>query len=157
MRGAKLITMEHGECIPPVFSSMSFEENIADKRTTWSIPYHDKHVRLPANKLATVDIQSTKNIWPSSTMTCHAIDSEQRRHRRPVKRWPSTIWCANRMNHSTKIFRRIFWSGLIRTVVGDGVCDTGSCCKLPTYGAVMCRSARCGKLKIGTLRPNWNA
>ncbi len=58
--GTKLVTMEHGGCIPPAFSSMSFEENIADRRTTWSMPYHNKHVRLPANKLATVDIKSTQ-------------------------------------------------------------------------------------------------
>ncbi len=60
LRGAKLVTMEHGGSIPPAFSSMSFEESIADKRTTWAIPYHEKHVRLPPNKLPAVDIESTR-------------------------------------------------------------------------------------------------
>lgn len=60
VRGAKFVTMEHGGSIPPAFCSMSFEEDIADARTTWAIPYHKKHVRLPANKLAAVNIQSSR-------------------------------------------------------------------------------------------------
>jgi len=29
---------------------MNFEEDVADLRTTWSLPYHPKHVRLPPNR-----------------------------------------------------------------------------------------------------------
>jgi putative transferase (TIGR04331 family) len=60
LRGAKYITMGHGGSFPQAFSCMSFEEDIADVKTTWGIPFHKKHVRLPANKLSTVNIKSTQ-------------------------------------------------------------------------------------------------
>jgi putative transferase (TIGR04331 family) len=50
--GIPLVIMEHGSGIPALFSSMECEEEIADVKITWSKPYHSKHVRLPANKLA---------------------------------------------------------------------------------------------------------
>lgn len=58
--GVKLVTMEHGGSIPPTLSAMSFEEDIADLRTTWATPYHPKHRRMPPNKLATTKTQSSK-------------------------------------------------------------------------------------------------
>lgn len=59
-RGVKLITMEHGGAIPSLFNAMKFEEEIGDIRTTWSTPYHSKHVQLPPNKLAGIKILSTR-------------------------------------------------------------------------------------------------
>jgi putative transferase (TIGR04331 family) len=49
--GVRLVVMEHGGALPPQFGPMDFEEDIADVKTTWALPYHAKHVRLPANKL----------------------------------------------------------------------------------------------------------
>lgn len=57
--GVKFVTMEHGGCIPPLFGTMNFEEDIADFRTTWTVPYHPKHVQLPPNKLAGFKIKSS--------------------------------------------------------------------------------------------------
>jgi putative transferase (TIGR04331 family) len=48
--GAVFAAMEHGGAIPPRYSAMCFEEDIADVKTTWALPYHSKHVRLPPNR-----------------------------------------------------------------------------------------------------------
>jgi putative transferase (TIGR04331 family) len=48
--GALFVAMEHGGSIPPRYSSMNFEEDTADVRTTWALPYHPKHIRLPPNR-----------------------------------------------------------------------------------------------------------
>jgi putative transferase (TIGR04331 family) len=50
--GAAFVAMEHGGGIPPKFSAMNFEEDVSDVRTTWALPYHPKHVRLPPNRFA---------------------------------------------------------------------------------------------------------
>jgi putative transferase (TIGR04331 family) len=59
MKGAKFVTVEHGGSIVTAFSAMSFEEDIADIKTTWAAPFHPKHKRLPASKLAARKITST--------------------------------------------------------------------------------------------------
>lgn len=58
--GTKLVAMEHGGSFVPAFSAMHFEESIADLKTTWAIPCHEKHVQLPSNKLAEMKIYSTR-------------------------------------------------------------------------------------------------
>lgn len=58
--GVKLVILDHGGSIHPLFDSMNFEEDIADVRSTWVQPYHRKHVRLPANKLIGSVTQSSK-------------------------------------------------------------------------------------------------
>jgi putative transferase (TIGR04331 family) len=50
--GIPFVVMEHGSGIPPLFSAMRFEEEIADFKTTWAVPYGAKQIQLPANKLA---------------------------------------------------------------------------------------------------------
>jgi putative transferase (TIGR04331 family) len=49
--GTALVTMDHGGSLHPAFGAMDFEEDIADVKATWVLPYHPKHVRLPSNKL----------------------------------------------------------------------------------------------------------
>lgn len=58
--GARFVAMQHGGSIPPAFNTMEFEEDISDVKTVWTIPFHPKHERLPANKLATVKIESSR-------------------------------------------------------------------------------------------------
>ncbi|MCQ1538469.1 hypothetical protein FTO68_05640 [Methanocalculus taiwanensis] len=58
--GVKVITMEHGGAIPPLFNTMEFEEDIGDIRTTWSTPYHHKHVQIPPNKIVDIKIKSKR-------------------------------------------------------------------------------------------------
>jgi putative transferase (TIGR04331 family) len=53
-RGVPFIAMEHGGCAPPAFDTMDFEEDIACAKTTWSVPYHPKHVRMPPTKVFSV-------------------------------------------------------------------------------------------------------
>jgi len=48
--GAVFVAMEHGGSLPPRYSAMNFEEDVSDVRTTWALPYHPKHVRLPPNR-----------------------------------------------------------------------------------------------------------
>ena len=78
-RGAKLVIMDNGGSFPPAFGNMSFPDDIADVRTKWSIPFHSKHIRLPANKLADFRLESTKeylavvgNEMPRYTYRAHA-------------------------------------------------------------------------------------
>jgi putative transferase (TIGR04331 family) len=47
----RFVVMDHGGALPPRFGTMGFEEDIADVKVTWSLPYHEKHVRLPPSKL----------------------------------------------------------------------------------------------------------
>lgn len=58
--GAKLVVMQHGGSIPIAYNTMDFEEDISDVRTVWTVPYHPKHKRLPANKLAAVRVKSSR-------------------------------------------------------------------------------------------------
>jgi putative transferase (TIGR04331 family) len=58
--GAKFIVMTHGGSIPLLIESMSFEDDIADIKTTWAIPCHQKQVRLPPNKLVAKRFCSTR-------------------------------------------------------------------------------------------------
>lgn len=59
-RGVKLITMNHGGAIPPLFNTMEFEEFMGEMHVSWSIPYHIKHIQLPSNKLVETNFQSNK-------------------------------------------------------------------------------------------------
>jgi putative transferase (TIGR04331 family) len=49
--GTALVTMDHGGCLHPAFGAMDFEEDIADVKATWVLPYHPKHVQMSSNKL----------------------------------------------------------------------------------------------------------
>jgi putative transferase (TIGR04331 family) len=68
-RGAKFVTMTHGGAIPPLFSLTNFEEEIADLKTTWALPYHSKHVQLPPNKLVgQKEVRSSKEYCAVTTV-----------------------------------------------------------------------------------------
>lgn len=63
LKGTKFIALTHGGAIPVLIDqTMWFEERVSDKKVTWSIPYLPNHVRLPANKLATKHLESSKTI-----------------------------------------------------------------------------------------------
>ena len=59
LNGVKFVCMEHGGGLYPSLYAMSFEEDIADVKTTWAVPFHKKQMRLPPNKLVTVRFQSS--------------------------------------------------------------------------------------------------
>lgn len=50
-QGVKFVTLEHGGSFPPLKEHFQFEEDISDKRGTWFIPWHEKHIQLPPTKL----------------------------------------------------------------------------------------------------------
>lgn len=50
-KGAKLIITEHGGSLPPFRELFGFEEDIADARTNWFLPYHPKHIQLPPARI----------------------------------------------------------------------------------------------------------
>jgi putative transferase (TIGR04331 family) len=50
--GIPFVVLEHGSGIPPQFSAMGFEEDVADVKTTWTTPHQPRQIRLPSNKLA---------------------------------------------------------------------------------------------------------
>ena len=50
-RGGKLVILEHGGSFPARKELFNFEEDIADWKGTWFVPYHPKHVQVPPSKL----------------------------------------------------------------------------------------------------------
>ena len=63
MLGNKLIISEHGGCFTPKYSMFQHQESIADKMTTWAIPFHDKHVQLPPHKFLKKKRRRNNNKW----------------------------------------------------------------------------------------------
>ena len=49
--GAKLIILEHGGSFPACREFFDFEEDMADRKGTWFLPCHAKHVQVPPSKL----------------------------------------------------------------------------------------------------------
>ena len=49
--GTQLVTLEHGGSFPAIKELFDFEEDIADVKGTWFVPYHEKHVQVPPSKL----------------------------------------------------------------------------------------------------------
>lgn len=49
--GAELIILEHGGSFPARREFFNFEEDIADRKGTWFLPCHAKHVQVPPSKL----------------------------------------------------------------------------------------------------------
>jgi putative transferase (TIGR04331 family) len=49
--GAKLVILEHGGSFPAKREFFDFEEDIADRKGTWFLPCHAKHVQVPPSKL----------------------------------------------------------------------------------------------------------
>ena len=50
-RGGKLLILEHGGSFPARKALFNFEEDIADRKGTWFVPCHPKHVQVPPSKL----------------------------------------------------------------------------------------------------------
>jgi putative transferase (TIGR04331 family) len=76
LKGSKFVALAHGGAIPALIDqTMRFEEKIADKKATWSIPYLPNHVRLPPNKLASRRSHSSKALHSSKTI-CSVITQE---------------------------------------------------------------------------------
>lgn len=50
-KGGKLVILEHGGSFPARKELFDFEEDIADRKGTWFVPYHPKHVQVPPSKL----------------------------------------------------------------------------------------------------------
>ena len=50
-QGTQLVTLEHGGSFPAIKELFDFEEDIADVKGTWFVPYHEKHVQVPPSKL----------------------------------------------------------------------------------------------------------
>ncbi len=49
--GAELVILEHGGSFPAFKELFNFEEDIADRKGTWFLPYHEKHFQVPPPKL----------------------------------------------------------------------------------------------------------
>lgn len=50
-RGTELIILEHGGSFPAHKELFNFEEDMADRKGTWFVPYHKKHFQVPPPKL----------------------------------------------------------------------------------------------------------
>ncbi len=50
-KGVKLVVLEHGGSLPAYKELFDFEEDIADSRGTWFLPYHSKHIQVPPSKI----------------------------------------------------------------------------------------------------------
>ncbi len=58
--GTKLVVLEHGGSLPAYKELFNFEEDIADSRGTWFLPYHSKHFQLPPSKVVSHKIYNLK-------------------------------------------------------------------------------------------------
>lgn len=50
-KGTKLVILEHGGSFPAFKELFNFEEDISDRKGTWFLPCHAKHVQVPPSKL----------------------------------------------------------------------------------------------------------
>ena len=79
-RGAKLIVCEHGGSLAPYRQFYDFEEDIADVKCSWSVPFHAKHRQLPPTKLVgRVKALRTIRARLRRPRACSVIGSEQPR------------------------------------------------------------------------------
>jgi putative transferase (TIGR04331 family) len=61
----KLVIAQHGGGLPPKYSMFDHEEDIADIKTVWHIPYMNKQIQLPAQKIIGRKVKQTKPLWIS--------------------------------------------------------------------------------------------
>ena len=59
---AIFITLEHGGSFPAYKENFQFEENISNKRATWTKSWHKKHIQLPPSKLVHFSKKIKSNI-----------------------------------------------------------------------------------------------
>ena len=90
-KGVKLVVVDHGGSLPPLFDIFDHDDDIADKRATWFISLQPKQVQLPPSKLVGFKIRSTP-------MYCSVIGLEQPRYATRACAYPiveQTIFCLN--------------------------------------------------------------
>ena len=95
-KGVKLVVLEHGGSFPAFKELFNFEEDIADIRGTWFLPYHEKHVKVPPSKL--INKYDTKIKKKHIRKYCSCIGSEQFRWVCRVHFYPMTAQCLTSFN-----------------------------------------------------------
>ncbi len=80
-QGVKLVVHEHGGSLPAYRENFWFDEDIADVKGTWFLPYHAKHVQVPPSKLAR-GLSATRTPRPRNKVTdvCLVIAYDQARY-----------------------------------------------------------------------------
>lgn len=95
---AKLVVVDHGGSLPPLFDIFEHDEHIADSRATWFVPLREKEVQLPPSKLVGFKIVSNFEF-------CSVIGLEQPRYSSRATAYPiveQTLDCLD----STLLFCR---------------------------------------------------
>lgn len=88
-QGAKLVVVDHGGSLPPLFDIFEHDEDIADSRATWFAALRKKEVQLPPSKLVGFKIASNLEY-------CSVIGLEQPRYPSRATAYPiveQTIKC----------------------------------------------------------------
>lgn len=87
--GTKLVVVDHGGSLPPLFDIFEHDEDIADSRATWFIALRKNQIQLPPSKLVGFKISSSMEY-------CSVIGLEQPRYSSRATAYPiveQTLQC----------------------------------------------------------------
>ena len=106
-RGVKLVILEHGGSLPAHKELFDFEEDIADSRGTWFLPYHSKHVQVPPSKLVGFRTsQSNRRKKYDGGYLC-LVSSEQARYVYRVHFYPMAQQCLATFDLLTGLYHKL--------------------------------------------------
>jgi len=74
--GVKVVIVEHGGSLPSFKEFFDFESEIADVKTSWFLPYHPKHKRLPPPRLVERFERSPLSLTVPGRKYCSVLANE---------------------------------------------------------------------------------
>ena len=107
-KGVKLVILEHGGSFPARKELFDFEEDIADIKATWFLPYHTKHARLPPSKLVSVFKKTLPRFATSSCRKyCSVIGSECPSYVNRAHYYPMAAQCLVSLDLIVRVYERL--------------------------------------------------
>ncbi len=105
-KGVKLVILEHGGSFPAYKELFDFEEDVADSKATWFLPYHDKHTQLPPSKLVSVFKKALPRVATSSSRKyCSIIGIEYPRYVYRAHYYPMAAQCLASLSLVTQLYK----------------------------------------------------
>ncbi len=105
-KGVKLVILEHGGSFPAYKELFDFEEDVADIKATWYLPYHKKHTQLPPSKLVAVFKKALPRAETSlSRKYCSIIGNEYPRYVYRAHYYPMAAQCLVSLNLAVRLYK----------------------------------------------------
>lgn len=106
-KGVKLVILEHGGSFPAKKELFDFEEDIADAKGTWFLPYHPKHVQVPPAKLVSAFKKKALTLVKksSSRRYCSIIGNECTRYILRAHYYPMSHQCLVSINLNAELYK----------------------------------------------------